>query len=131
MEDNQTGSEQRERKSESEMTPRLSDDQLYRALVSTRRRRLLYSLLAEGETTIDQLATTLAGWDATETDAMTRPDEYEQIVVELDHKHLPLLADTGLIAYDRESGTVRIEPLDTSVRTLIDRSVEAEPSSPS
>lgn len=78
MKDDQTGSEQSERKSESEVTPGLSDDQLYRALVSTRRRRLLYSLLAEGEST------------------MTRPEEYEQIVVELNHKRLPLLADTGL-----------------------------------
>lgn len=126
MGDDQMESEQSERGSGSETTLGLSDDWLYRALASTRRRRLLYLLLVEAESTVDEIATVLAGWDATEAGTMATPDNYEQIVIELRHKHLPLLAEAGLVAYDSERSTVRIEPLDTAVSNLIDQSIEAE-----
>lgn len=110
-------------------TPQLSDDELYRALGSTRRRRLLYILLVEEESAVGKLATILAGWDTTETGGMASPDDREQIRLGLEHVHLPLLEKTGLVAHDRENDTVGLEELDDAVVDLICQSVETERSS--
>lgn len=126
---NQSRSERNEGRSQSDATPGLSDDRLYRALASTRRRRLLYLLLDEEESTVDQIATVLTGWNATESGGMATPDDHEQIFLELLHTHLPVLDKIGMVAHDRESGTVRIGALDTAVVDLICQSVEVEPPS--
>ena len=110
-----------------ENAPRLSDDRLYRALASRRRRRLLYLLIEEGKCEIEEAATVLTGWDATESSAMKTADDRERIAITLKHVHLPLLADVGLIAYSSESDTIEIESLDSVVEDLIWRSVESEP----
>lgn len=126
MKNDQSGSQRTEREWQTGAPPGLSDDQLYRALASTRRRRLLYVLLAEEESTVDQIATVLTGWNATEIGGMATPDDRKEIFLELVHTHLPLLDKTGMVAHDRKSGTVRIEALDTAVVDLICRSVEVE-----
>jgi DNA-binding transcriptional ArsR family regulator len=111
-------------------SPGLSDDQLYRALASTQRRRVLYLLLDRAESTVDELATVLVGWEATETGTMSGPDDHRRTVVGLVHSDLPLLADVGLVDYDRADGTVRLEPLDGDVTELVLKSVAAEQSTP-
>lgn len=110
----------------SESSPRLSDDQLYRALASGQRRRLLCFLLEKGETTLDELTTVLIGWRATEQGTMGTRAEREQVEIRLRHVHLPLLADVGLVTYDRESGTIDITALETEVSELVRRSVDRE-----
>lgn len=104
----------------------LDDDGLYRALASTRRRRLLYVLLVEEECSVERLATILTGWDSTETGRMATPEDREEILIDLKHRHLPGLDDAGLITYDHESDRVEIGSLDGSVAQLISRSIEAE-----
>lgn len=108
--------------------PRLADDQFYRALASTQRRRALSFLLEETESTVDELAAALAGWDAAASGTMATPDDHETIAIRLVHAHLPLLAEAGLVDYGPDRETVRIEPLDDGVADLIRRSVEAEES---
>lgn len=109
--------------------PELSDDRLYQALSAGRRRRLLYVLLVEESSTVDRLATVLAGWTAAESQETVTSDDYERILTELDHVHLPVLDDAGLVSYDRENGAVDIAPVDDTVAELISRSVESEPPS--
>ncbi|MEF8821021.1 MAG: hypothetical protein V5A52_01975 [Halovenus sp.] len=107
-------------------TIHLDDDELYRALASRRRRRLLYMLLVEEESTVQKLATVLAGWGATETGRMATPEDRRDILTALEHHHLPLLAESDLITYDRRSGVVSLGPVDQPVADLISRSVESE-----
>ncbi|WP_235027967.1 ArsR family transcriptional regulator [Halorubrum sp. JWXQ-INN 858] len=117
------GPERSERELRPDVTPDLSDDRLYRALASTSRRRLLWILQEGDESTVDELATVLVGWDATDHGTMRTDEDRKRVIVGLAHVHLPLLADLGLLAYDRGSGTVRIEPIDPLVHDLIRRSV--------
>ena len=129
MEDNDVGSEESDRESVGEAGPSLSEDRLYRVLAETRRRRVLCLLLDVEETTVSALTTILTGWDATDAGTMARPNEHQETRVELVHTHLPLLAETEFIEYDREAGSVVLEPLDSEVSKLIRRSVEREPPS--
>lgn len=117
---------QRSRGAKTQTTPRLSDDELYRALSARRRRRLLYLLLVEEVATIDKIATVLAGWDATETGTMVTSDERTEIVLELQHVHLPRLTDAGFVTVDSDDDTVELLPLDDAVVDLICQSVESE-----
>jgi DNA-binding transcriptional ArsR family regulator len=109
----------------------LADDQFYRALASTQRRRVLSFLLEETESTVDELAAVLAGWDAAATGTMATPDDHEAIALLFVHAHLPMLDEAGLVDYDPDRETVRVEPLDDAVAALIQRSVEAEESTDS
>ncbi|WP_276271371.1 DUF7344 domain-containing protein [Haloarcula litorea] len=98
----------------------LADDRLYRALASTRRRRLLYVLLADPDhdRTVEELAAILTGWEAT-TGGMATPDDYNDVRIGLRHADLPILADSGLIDFDPETGTVTLEPIPEPVAALV------------
>ena len=106
----------------------LDENRLYRALASTRRRRVLYVLLVEEKSSIDKLATVLTGWDSTETGRMATPEDRQQVLVTLQHRHLPRLDEAGLVTFDYEDGTVELGELSQPVVELITRSVEAEQS---
>jgi hypothetical protein len=101
----------------------LADDGLYRALASERRRRLLYYLTATPETTIEDVTTALVGWEVAGEGTMATPADHERMRTALEHVHLPMLADRGLVAYDRESGTVAAGDVDETVVWLLEQSV--------
>lgn len=106
--------------------PGLTDDALYRALASRQRRRLVYYLSRHEQSSVDDLTRALGRWDvSTEGDAATG-EQYEQTRIELEHVHLPMLAETGLIIYDRELETVRLTELDEKVAWLVANSVDTE-----
>lgn len=105
----------------------LTDDDLYRVLASTRRRRVLYVLLDQGEVTIQELANVLAGWDATDAGGMVTGDGYERIRIDLVHVHLPVLESSELVTYDRDRDVVELEAVRPAVRELVVRSVESQP----
>lgn len=109
-----------------DLPPRLAEDRFYRALASSHRRRLLYYLLEHEERTVEELASVLSGWEATETGTMHTAADRSGIRLQLLHNHLPQLADAGLIAYDPDGDTVRLESLHPRVTQLIRQSAEAE-----
>jgi len=108
-------------------TAQLSDDTLYEALASEDRRRTVFFLLDEKETTVETLATVLAGWAADETGSMSSPADRDQIRIELVHNHLPRLEAAGLVSYDAQEGDIRITSLDPLLAALISKSVDSEP----
>ena len=130
MANDATGADQHGGGEQADTTVTLADDALYRALASTRRRQLLAVLrdTGPGGTSIDELATLLCGYDATETGTMGTPSDRDRLLVELTHVHLPHLDALGMVEYDQEAETVTLRPLDPEVEELIDRSVTAEPS---
>lgn len=119
-----------QRDAESVDVPRLSDDKFYRALASTQRRRLLFYLLDGEERTVEKVATVLTGWQTADSSGMRTPEDRTRVSIQLVHRDLPLLAETGLISYDDDRGHLRIEPLDPVVEDLLVASVESEPPDP-
>lgn len=102
-----------------------SPDALFRALANPMRRRVLGYLLEREDATFEELVDILLGWVASEG-AVVGPDERRRLEIELDHHHLPLLADSGLVAYDREEMEVRLETLPDAVAELIRFSIRFE-----
>jgi hypothetical protein len=105
----------------------LSQEEIDRLLASRFRRRLVTLLLDDPSRTRAELATVLAGWEATTNRPMTTPSDRARIEVELHHRHLPLLDDLGVVSYDQTSGRVVLEELDDETRAAIER--EREPRS--
>lgn len=100
-------------------TETLSTDRLLEVLADRRRRTLLRYLAGQGDRAVNtpELAAELAAEAAAPTD--DRPDTFERTVTDLCHVHLPKLAETGLVEYDRQHGTVRYRAPDR-VETLLD-----------
>lgn len=129
MGNEKVGPEGEERLSGGDSAPSLSDDDLYRALASRRRRRVLSTLLIEGESTVAELSTVLTGWQATEAGTMATPDNRTEVLIELRHSDLPILDEVGFVTFDSETETVKLEPVSLAVRELIQQSVEGSYSS--
>lgn len=107
--------------------PQLGDDEFYRALASRTRRRLLYHLLEEGETSVDTLAAVLVEWETTRGTGVSNQD-YDRTLTTLRHQSLPVLAEAGLVVYERDARTVRLESIDDEVASLLQASVDADAS---
>lgn len=100
-------------------------DDLFKALVSRQRRRVLSILLDTRELSLDELTDILAGSDVS-IGGPTGPDEWAQVKIELVHAHLPLLVDAELISYDRGEDVVHLEPLPDPVYQTIQFATEYE-----
>lgn len=110
---------------EEEFIQRLAEDSFYRAFASTHRRRILYYLLEENDSTLEELATVLSGWDANPK-TMRSPEYRMELLSQLHHNHLPQLDDAGLVEFDPQTGSAHLEPLDHLIAEIIRQSVLAE-----
>lgn len=103
------------------------DERTARALASETRRRVLDVLQdADREWSLSELATVLAGWEATASRGMATPDDRARIEVELHHRHLPHLDAVNLASYDASSKTVTPEPLDDAVERVVRRAIAGD-----
>jgi len=106
-----------------ERVPLFAEDEFYRSLADQQRRRTLAYLTEQGGSTVAELADVLCGWDG---ETMVGPEKHERVRVELEHHHLPVLDDAGLLAYVRQQGEVELCELDEAVTALVARSIAAE-----
>jgi hypothetical protein len=92
-------------------------DSLYRCLANERRRFVLSYLLAvqDRPVSVDELVEAV-------TDADSRPTspDTDGVEVTLHHAHLPILAEAGLVNYDRSRGVVTKTSRCASVEPYLD-----------
>ncbi|QIO21652.1 hypothetical protein [Haloarcula sp. JP-L23] len=100
-------------------------DDLFKALASEKRRRLLAILTEQAAIPLDDLTDVLVGWEATDS-GPAGPDEWARMKIELVHAHLPLLADTGLVVHDETAGEVRLASVSDPIRDLLRFATEYE-----
>lgn len=85
---------------------RASIDDLYRALTNPRRRRILLCLEeVTGSVPLEHLAHQVAALEASASGE--EQGAAQRVRMALYHVHLPMLAEVGLIEYDRDTGAVR------------------------
>lgn len=80
-------------------TARIETDDLYRLLASEERRIVLDTLEGTASVSLDTLATEVV---AGKRDATTEMEAKISLV----HQHLPMLADAGVLEFDRETDHV-------------------------
>ena len=100
-------------------------DALFRVLSHRRRRRILWFLLERPETTITELADVLTGWQLSDG-ADVGPEEHRAVMASLHHRHLSMLAESGLVTYDPETGAVRFSSPPPPIEVLIEFSYQYE-----
>lgn len=93
-------------------------DDLFGALSAGERRHLLYGLLEEPTRSFDEVADLLAGRESGARGPVG-PGGRRRIASRLHHVHLPLLEDVGLLAYDPETGRIRLRDLPPYVEELV------------
>ncbi|WP_132057486.1 DUF7344 domain-containing protein [Halorussus amylolyticus] len=82
----------------------LSPTTVFELLANDRRRYAFHYLATTvGATSLDDLADQIALWERTAT-----ADQHRDIRGDLHHRHLPLLADTGVVRYDPDRETVEL-----------------------
>lgn len=85
------------------------DDRVFRALGHEVRRFVCYYLLEHRTASVEELADVVTGWSAAETRGMALPADRDRVVVALVHRHLPALAESGLIRYDASAESVALD----------------------
>lgn len=87
-------------------TPELSD--MFELLTHPHRRYVLYYLTTESNTaTIDTLVSAIATWDGGQT-GPDRNTDRDALEAALHHKHLPKLADAGMITVSADSDSIEL-----------------------
>lgn len=97
----------------------------YPVLVADHRRREILLHLHRtdgGSVAVDDLVDRLA--EAEESDPMKSPVARDQLAIQLYHRHLPLLAEHGVVDFDFEGRTVRYRP-DERLTAVLDTLAEA------
>ena len=80
-------------------------DRIFDLLSERRRRHVLYCLYEteDGVATVDDIVEYVLSLEGRDDS----PEHREQLVMALEHKHLPRLEDAGIVEYDSRSDTVR------------------------
>ncbi|WP_440990771.1 DUF7344 domain-containing protein [Haloarchaeobius baliensis] len=94
----------------------LTLDHVFDALGHPRRRYICYTLPAEDEWTLTDLATKLAAWEHDVAEVEVTPEQRDRVYVSLYHAHIPKLVDDGIVTLDEVTETV--EPAENAAQVL-------------
>ncbi|NHN47566.1 hypothetical protein G9464_08145 [Halostella sp. JP-L12] len=98
----------------------LSRDVVFELLSCRRRRLALYHLVdAESPVDFDDLVSRIVDW---ETGSLAPPRDHERTVsTALHHRHLPRLAEAGVVRYDADAGEIHYRPSPRLEESLADQ----------
>ena len=86
-----------------------AEERCFEALADESRRTVLTALCEAGTAlSLSELAVELSQADSGPTEIGGDGDPVERYEIELYHRHVPKLADTGLVDFDRERRTVSL-----------------------
>jgi len=100
-------------------------DELFRALNDRTRRQILFLLFQQSAVSVETLVEMINSSRQSD-EFQAGLSEQEQTGTDLEHVHLPLLADVGIVTYDRIENEVQLEPLATPVEELIQFAISYE-----
>ena len=106
-------------------------DELFTLFSNKRRRYVLYYLdQADEQVSIDELVEQIHNWETRSSHDSVPPEDYEDIVISLEHNHLPKIEDASHIEYQRENQQIRILGLspESDILLSVSKAVE-QPSS--
>lgn len=89
-------------------------------LANKRRRYALYYLRDQECSTLDDLSKQIAAQEHATSPEEVDEQAYKNVRINLYHAHLPKLEETGVIAYDRQSGQLCYRQLPEPMGELLD-----------
>jgi|AntRauMinimDraft_4_1070384.scaffolds.fasta_scaffold00129_38 bacterioferritin (cytochrome b1) len=91
------------------------------SLFSTERRRfaLYYLKNAEKPVSIDELAEKICEWEENGSRDTIPDDELREVIISLEHTHLPKMKDATHVEYDRTDGRIRISGLTAEADVIL------------
>lgn len=90
-------------------SPKLEKDLLFDLLQNNRRRAVLRTLDEEGELTLAELAEIIAAEENDVPPSEASESARRSVYISLYQRHVPKLADHGVVEYDREQSTVALK----------------------
>ena len=95
-------------------------DDVFDLLSQKRRRYVLYYLdMQDGPVPIDEVVRQVATWE-TDLTAITVPeDKYREVLIDLQHTHLPKTDEMQFIEYDREAQMIKLTQSPTTFDTFL------------
>jgi DNA-binding transcriptional ArsR family regulator len=99
---------------------------LFRALAHPYRRVVLYYLDEHGEASLTTLVDCVTGWIQSGPGSSAAAVDHEAVRLQLHHVHLPTLAETGLVTYDREGDSVAFEGVSSTTAELLGDALRAD-----
>jgi hypothetical protein len=94
-------------------------DGFFRVIADKQRRFVLYYLLEEQRSSVDELADELVRWMSDDNRPLSPLTRRDGIRIDLQHAHLPHLEDESLVTYDRNSGSVSLVTLPPTVESVL------------
>lgn len=82
-------------------------DAVVDAMADQRRRTVLQTLTENGQSATSMTTLTDAVAERATSEALSDDEHRQRILLALHHRHLPKLADAGLVRYDSEGGRIR------------------------
>lgn len=101
-------------------------DAIFTLLSDSRRRFVCYHFLKTDYATLENLSRRIAGWEADTAPRAVSEDDRERVATSLVHKHLPRLADEGVVDYDVRSGDIVAGDEFEAVRPFLEQASSAE-----
>lgn len=102
-------------------------DDVFQLLYRERRRYALYYLKEAGRpVSVDELAEEIAEWESGPSSNTEEHGEFEDVVLTLEHQHLPRAAEAAFIEYEPEESVVRLTgtPAEFDVVLAVSRALE-------
>lgn len=95
-------------------------DEVFDLLSRERRRYALYYLeRQDGPVPVEDLAATIAEWEAGGEANGSPGDEYDDVIISLEHNHLPKIEGADFIEYDRAGRQLELSGTASELRVVL------------
>ncbi|WP_144905167.1 DUF7344 domain-containing protein [Halobellus captivus] len=95
-------------------------DEVFRLLSKERRRYALYYLYQQDRpVTIEELTDAVNEWEAASAEGSEPDERFEDVMLTLNHTHLPEIESAASVEFDRENEGVRITDAAREVEILL------------
>lgn len=97
-----------------------SIDDIFTLFTPQRRRFALYYLKnADGPVSIEELTEEIYAWEANGSDEPIPEEEFRDILITLEHTHLPKIEDATHVQYDRTNDRIHIKGMSAEADVLL------------
>lgn len=100
-------------------TDRSVIDDAFSVLQNQDRRYALYFLLEHETASLEEVADVVTGWPRASEYGMTGRETRDQVLRDLRHRHVPAMAEAGIVDYDEGTDTLSFAPCPPATRSFV------------